>query len=156
MATITINGNSMDPLAQAAALQDLGMDSLDTSQSDYILLQASEPLTKIQKQQLKDLDVTILEYVPDNSYVAYYPPKDLTPVRRLPFLSWAGLYPMRFKVEPALRPQRPGVTAPRVVNALTAGAAESDPLAHDPKTVELVLHGNAQPDEIRNEIAKAA
>jgi serine protease AprX len=156
MATITINGNSLDPLAQTAELQELGFASADASASNYILLQAKGPLTKEQKAQLKATGATILEYVPDDSYIVYYPPKDLTPVRQLPFVAWAGLYPKQVKVEPVLRPQPRGAAAPRVINALTAGAPELDPLSHDPKTVEVVLHSNVSPDAARDQIAKAA
>jgi len=156
MATITINGNSLDPLAQKTALMDLGMDSVDSSQSDYILLQTKAPLTKEQKAKLKEAEVTVLEYVPDDSYIAYYPPKDLTRVRELPFVAWVGVYPKRVKVEPVLRAQQSGADGPRVVNALTAQTPDLDPMAHDPKNVEVVLHGNVQADAVRYEIAKAA
>jgi hypothetical protein len=155
MATITINGNSLDPIAQSAALQDFGLDGTDTSQSNYVLLQAKNPLTKEQKQELKDLSVTILEYVPDNGYIAYYPPQDLTPIRQLPYVTWAGIYPKQVKIEPVLRAQPPGATV-HVVNALNAPPADANPLAHDPKTVEIVLHRNVDDDQARSEIAAAA
>src|SRR5713101_739903 len=145
MATITINGNSFDPVAQKTELMDVGLESVDTSTSDYILLQATDPLTKDQKAELKSRGVTILEYVADDSYIAYYPPKDLTPIKQLTFLVWAGLYPKQVKVEPVLRSQSTGGVSPRVVNALTPRFA-ADPLEHQPKTVEVILHRNVQPD----------
>lgn len=154
MATITINGNSLDPLAQQPALEALGLDSADSSQSDYVLLQTRAPLTKEQKAELREIGITILEYVPDDSYIAYYPPQDLTPVRQLPYVTWAGVYPKQVKVEPVLRAQSPD-TAPRVVNAL-AVAPDPDPLGHDPRTVEVVLHGNVNAETVRDEIAQAA
>jgi len=157
MATVTINGNSLDPLTQQPQLQALGFESADSSQSNYILVQAKEPLSKEQKQQLKDLGVTILEYVPDDTYIAYFPLADLTPLRQLPYITWAGVYLQQFKVEPALRPQQPGATSPRVVNALsTPASADDNPLSHDPKTVEVVLQRNVQADTVRDEIARAA
>lgn len=156
MATITINGNSLDPLEQTAALHAFGLDSADSSESDYILVQAKEPLAKDQKQQLKDLGVEILEYVPDDTYIAHYSATDLSPVRELPFIAWAGLYPKQVKVEPVLRSPEGGRATARVVNALTASAAEDDPLAHDPKRVEVVFHGDVEGDAIRTELAQAA
>ena len=108
MATITINGNSLDPLEQTAALHAFGLDSADSSESDYILIQAKEPLAEDQKQQLKDLGVEILEYVPDDTYIAHYSAADLSPVRQLPFGAWAGLYPKQVKVEPTLPPTSTG------------------------------------------------
>src|SRR5258706_9328130 len=156
MATITINGNSLDPQTQTAELHALGLDSADSSDSDYILIQAKEPLAKDQKQQLESLGVEILEYVPDDTYIARYPPADLAPLRHLPFVAWAGLYPKQVKVEPVLRSQDSQSPAPRVVNALVAPAPEDDPLAHDPKTVEVVFHTGVKGDDIREQIAQAA
>lgn len=156
MATITINGNSFDPQAQQTQLQDLGLNSADSSRSDYILLQTKGPLSKDQKQDLKDRSVTILEYVPDGSYIAYYPPGDLTPLRQLPYIAWAGVYPKQVKVEPVLRPRPQGAGVPRVVNALAPGMHDDNPLAHDPRTVEVVLHRNIKADSVIKDLAEAA
>src|SRR6185369_927923 len=153
MATITINGNSLDPLSQTTELHEFGLDSADVPDSNYILVQVTAPLTKDQKQQLKDLDVKILEYVPDDTYIASYPPENLAPIRQLPYVAWAGVYPKQVKVEPVLRPNPPGVTAPRVVNALAAPTPDIDPLAHDAKTVEVVLHRDVDANDVREQIA---
>jgi hypothetical protein len=114
VATITINGNSLDPLAQETEFQALGLNSVDSSASDYILLQTKGLITKEQKAELRSKGVTILEYVPGDSYIAYYPPKDLTPVKQLPFIAWAGLYPKQVKIEPVLRSQPAGGTPSRL------------------------------------------
>jgi hypothetical protein len=155
MATITINGNSLDPETQKTEFQAFGLNSVDSSASDYILLQTKAPLTKEQKAELASKSVTILEYVPDDSYIAYYPPKDLTPVKQLPFIDWAGVYPKQVKIEPVLRSQPSGATPTRVANAFAVQQA-ANPLEHQPKTVEVVLHENVQPDVARDAIAKAA
>lgn len=154
MATITINGNSLDPVSQQTEFESLGLESVDASASDYILLQTKTPLSKEQRTELAGKQVTILEYVPDDSYIAYYPPKDLTPIKQLPFVVWAGVYPKQVKVEPVLRPQHPGGTVARVANALNSPAASSL-LDHQPKAVEVVLHSNADADAARKEIATA-
>jgi subtilisin family serine protease len=157
MAVITINGNSFDPLAQHAELMAFGLDSADSSKSNYILLQTGEPMTKAQKEQLKQLGVEIIEYVPDDAYIAYYPPADLSPVRGLSFIKWAGIYPRQVKVEPVLRPRPPGAVVPRVVNAFTAlPELDGSPLAQDLRTVEVVLHGNVDAEAVREKIASAA
>jgi subtilisin family serine protease len=157
MSIITINGNSFDPLAQKAELKMFGLDSADTSESSYILLQTEGPPTKAQKEQLRQLGVRIIEYVPDDSYIAYYPPSDLSPVRSLPFIKWAGIYPRQVKVRSALWPRPPGASAPRVVNVFrTLAASDVNPLAEDPRTVEVVLHGNVEPEAVREKIASAA
>ncbi|HEY6803304.1 MAG TPA: S8 family serine peptidase [Pyrinomonadaceae bacterium] len=154
MTTITINGNSLDPLTQTAALHEFGLDSEDVSDSNYILVQVKEPLTKDQKRQLKDLDVTILEYVPDETYIASYRPHNLAPIRQLPYVAWAGIYPKQVKVEPVLKAHGPDARTPRVVNALSTATSETDPLSHDLKTVEVVLHRNVNAADVREQIAE--
>jgi subtilisin family serine protease len=135
----------------------LGMDSADASESSYALLQAREPLTRQQKEQLRGLGAEVLEYVPDDSYIVYYQPEDLGPLRALPFVEWAGIYPRQVKVEPTLRPRLPGTAVRRVVNALeVAPASDDNPLAHDPRTVEVVLHSNAELAAAKEKIARAA
>ena len=156
MATITINGNSIDPTAQQTQFQSLGLNSMDSSASDYILFQTAGPLTREQKATLSDAGATILEYVPNDSYIAYYPPKNLTALTQLPFITWAGVYPKQVKIEPVLRsPVAAGIPA-RVVNALAEPPQHGDLLDHQPKAVEVVLHGNADREQVRNQIAQAA
>ncbi len=45
MATITINGISFDPVAQAKAFSAASLGSLDASESNYILIQTRGPLS---------------------------------------------------------------------------------------------------------------
>lgn len=157
MSIITINGNSFDPLAQQAELRAFGLDRADTSETSYILLQTEGPPTKAQKEQLRQSGVHILEYVPDDTYIAHYPPADLSPVRSLPFVRWAGIYPRQVKVRPDLHPRPPGVSAPRVVNALkSSAAADANLFVQEPRTVDVVLHGNVDPEAVREKIASAA
>jgi hypothetical protein len=157
MAIITINGNSFDPLTQQAELKAFGLDRADTSETSYILLQTERPPTKAQKEQLKQAGVQIIEYVPDDTYIAYYAPTDLSPVRGLPFVRWAGIYPRQVKVRPDLYPRPPGVSAPRVVNAFkTSAAVDTNLFVQQPRTVEVALHGNVDPESVREKIAGAA
>ena len=81
MATIPINGISLDPLAQRLALLCANLDSTDGSRSDYILIQTKQPLDKGQKDEMARLGATILEQVPESTYIAHYPPADLSPTR---------------------------------------------------------------------------
>ncbi|NUP73417.1 MAG: hypothetical protein HOQ07_01985, partial [Sinomonas sp.] len=54
MTRITINGVSLDPVAQSAGLAAAAPDVSDASASDYILVQTSEPLTDEQRAQLSE------------------------------------------------------------------------------------------------------
>ena len=87
MPTITINGVTLDPTAQKAALSAAKLTATDASGSDYLLVQAKGPLDKAQRSALEKTGAKILEFVPEDTYVCYYAGTDLKKVRALPFLS---------------------------------------------------------------------
>src|SRR5580700_11987390 len=95
MSRITINGISIDPTVPGPATA--AMAKTDASQSDYILIQTTAPLTDAQRAQLEKLGVVIHEYVSENSYLCGYKPKSLAKVRALKFVAWAGVYMQDFK-----------------------------------------------------------
>jgi hypothetical protein len=66
MPVITINGNSIDP--EAAHRRVLGLQTQNPG-SKYILIQTKAPLTKQQKQELSNMNVQVLEYVADDTYL---------------------------------------------------------------------------------------
>ncbi len=84
MALITINGVSLDPVAQSQALRAAGLESVDASKSDYILVQTSTPLSPSQQDELARLGVVIQEYVSENTYLCGYKGTDLAKIRALP------------------------------------------------------------------------
>lgn len=134
MALITINGISLDPVAESAALRAAALESPDASQSNYVLIQTTGPLADDQKAQLADLGVEIQEYVPESTYLCRYVPSDLTPIRELPFVAWANVYLEGFKIAPALRPAPPDATA----SVLAASVPRSP--SRKPREVDVVLH----------------
>jgi len=81
MARITMNGVTVDPLAQAPALAAANLHSADATDSDYILIQTEEPLSKDRKRELTNMGVVILEYVPDDTYLCNYTGTDLNSTR---------------------------------------------------------------------------
>jgi serine protease AprX len=146
MATITINGISIDPAKQAPALAATNLLSADASQSNFILVQTTAPLTAGERKQLADLGAEILEYVPEQTYICRYKPEDLNRLRALPFITWVNTYLHGFKVSPRLRPTAQA--------NLLAAAAPSQ--SKDRVTVEVVLHNDSMSDAVRNRIAAAA
>src|SRR6266568_3608596 len=123
MALITINGVSLDPIAQAQAFKVAGFESVDASQSDYILVQTSAPLSPEQKDELARLGLVIHEYVSENTYLCGYKGTDLAQIRALPFVTWANVYLQEFKVAPNLSP---ATTAP-ALNILPTRVGASHP-----------------------------
>jgi serine protease AprX len=151
MATITINGISVDPEAPHPAVAAAALASPDTSDTDYILVQTSEPLTDAQKQELKGAGADIVEYVPEDTYICYYPPVDLTPVRTLPFVAIAIRYMQGFKIAPTLRAASPDAHAANLTAQPVEGANSRDAV-----DVDVVLHGNVYADDVKQKIAAAA
>ena len=151
MARITINGITLDPLAQSQALTNASLRSADAAQSNYILIQTHMPLTDDEKAQLSALGVEIQEYVPDDTYLCGYKPTDLSAIRALPFVAWADVYLRGFKVAPSLRPA-PTAAATSIVPP-TNGTAHSRTL----RRVDIVFHEDADPNAaLKAEVAAAA
>jgi subtilisin family serine protease len=146
MARITINGVSLDPLAEGPPRAFAAVaPATDASGSDYILIQTREPLTPAQLGELEGLGVKVHEYVPDDTYLAGYKPTDLAAIRALPFVVWADVYSRDFKVGPDLLPQEAtlaGVRAP----------------SRRLRQVDVVMHEDVDPGskELREQIAASA
>jgi serine protease AprX len=153
MARITINGVSVDPLAPGPALAAAAIAAPDASKSDYVLIQTSQPLDKAQKAELAGSGVTILEYVPDATYLCSYKASDLAAIRALPYVVWANVYMRGFKISPAL--VTPSDQS-RMRSLAEMAARPERSLDRAPKTVDVVFHKDANPDAIRGRIAAAA
>lgn len=130
MATITINGISIDPLEEPAP----GDPAANASKSNYILIQTNPSLNGERRAELARLGVTILEYVPRYSYICRYESADLQPIRSLPFVAWVADYSADFKLGEDL-------------------LANGDP---EPKTFDVVFHNHVDPSNLGPEIAAAA
>jgi serine protease AprX len=151
MAKITINGISIDPAIHGPALAAANLISPDSSSSNFILVQTTQPLNQTQKDELARLGATILEYVPENTYICHFPPSNLDRIRALPYVAWANVYLQGFKVATSLRP---GATGARAANLLSATPVET--LSKDRVTVDVVLHKQVTADAVRDKIAAAA
>ncbi|KAI1323312.1 subtilisin-like protein [Xylariaceae sp. FL0255] len=90
MATITVNGNTIDPDADHHV-------STDAKHSDFIYVQGHNDLSIKEKQDLAELGVDIQEYVAEYTYLCYYKPADLDKVRALPFVKSANIYHSELK-----------------------------------------------------------
>lgn len=153
MAKITINGVTMDPLAQAPSLAAANLHAADATASNYILIQTKQPLDKAQKAELASKGVTILDYVPEDTYLCYFPPTSLNDICILPYVAWANLYLKAFKVPPSLAALPPG---PHVRDVLEMAARPGRVLDDALKTVDVVLHDNVDPASAREKVAAAA
>ncbi|MBW4606609.1 MAG: S8 family serine peptidase [Hassallia sp. WJT32-NPBG1] len=152
MAKITINGISIDPDSQINAIRSANLISPDSSNSNYILIQSTQPLNREQKSQLSELGAEILEFVPENTYICRYNPSNLDAIRDLPFVEWANVYLEGFKIAPQLVIGGKTDTA----NLLAIKTADIS-LLGQPKQVTVVFHNNVSIDDnLRDRIATAA
>jgi hypothetical protein len=154
MPKITINGVTLDPLEQAPALAAANLHSTDAADSDYILIQVGQPLTKDMKTELTNMGVEILEYVPDDTYLCNFTGTDLDQIRSLPYVLWANIYMQGFKVAPSLTAGSAGDAGAR--DLLSLSAAPTSSLSTTRKVVDVVLHSNVDPSSIRDKLAAAA
>jgi hypothetical protein len=152
MARITINGVSLDPIAQARALNLSGLESADATASDYILIQTTAPLSSSQTDELARLGIVVQEYVSENTYLCGYKGTDLRSIRALPFVTWANVYLRNFKVAPNLRPA--GVHP--AMQILPSAAAAS--VSRTPRKVDVIFHEDVDPnsDAVKSAVAAAA
>jgi hypothetical protein len=151
MARITFNGVTVDPLAPHPTLAAEVLHALDAKGSDYILIQTRQPLDQSQQDELKTKGATILEYIPDSTYLAHYKPTDLAPLRALPFVTWVSVHPQGLKIEPQLLGAGPKVVT--LAEVLARPARDYD---HTPKTVDVILHNGVEPETVRDAVASAA
>lgn len=155
MAKITINGITTDPMAPSPAAATFAASVLpaDASDSNFILVQTTQPLDRAQKEELANYGAQILEYVPENTYLCKYEPKDLNQIRALPYVTWANIYLKGFKVAPTLANVS---DAPAERNIVEVASLPVATLSTTPKTVDIVFHNGVDPETVREKVAAAA
>ena len=84
MASITVNGNTIDP----EAAQNVSTNARD---SNFILIQGQHVLSIEEKQILEEQGVLIQEYVAECTYLCRYEPDDLQTLQSLPFVRTANV-----------------------------------------------------------------
>jgi len=151
MSNITINGVSLDPIAETDGMVRANLVSADSSKSDALLIQVQHPLDAGERAALTATGAEILEYVDHNTYLCHYPPTDLQPVRTLPFVVWANTYLEGFKISAALRF---GAESGKIIRLLEA--APLDQSSKESVPVVVVLHRYARGEAVRDKIAAAA
>ncbi|HWB47608.1 MAG TPA: S8 family serine peptidase [Stellaceae bacterium] len=153
MATITINGVSVDPLAQGPSLEALRIARPDAKSSNYVLVQTKAPLTAGQRAQLDGAGAEILEYVPDDTYICRYLASDLAPLRALPFVAWVNVYMAQFKIAPTLLADDPSATR---VNLLDIAPHAAAAVSAAPVSVTVVFQHGVSAARLVSAVAAAA
>ncbi|MBI2925853.1 MAG: S8 family serine peptidase [Verrucomicrobia bacterium] len=87
------------PAKAAAAPQT---PALEAPASGLYLLQFTNRLATVWRDQLRAAGVELLHYVPDDAFVAHVNAARLSTLRRLPFVQWVGPFQAKHKVHPKL------------------------------------------------------
>ncbi|KAF2216904.1 hypothetical protein CERZMDRAFT_64299 [Cercospora zeae-maydis SCOH1-5] len=110
MASITINGNTIEPIGSRGEAWTLNADnrepvptSNNAKDSNFVLVQVAHVLTVAEKETLADNHVLIQEYVGENAFLCRYEPEDLQALRRLPFVVSADVYHPQLKTTISLK-----------------------------------------------------
>jgi len=151
MAPITINGNTLDPVAQAPVLRALELEAVDASKSDHVLIHSIARLSPEEKDQLAGFGLVLHGYVSENTYLYEYKGTDLETIRSLPFVSWANIYSKHFKVSPDLKAA--GREASSQILPNLAGPSYS----RAANTVDIVFHEgvDTSSEQLKRDIAAA-
>jgi serine protease AprX len=152
MTPITINGISLDPAIDSAALRAVSPDSGDASRSNYVLVQVRGPLSRDERQQLDERGARIQEYVSEDTYLCGFSANDLDLLRGLPFVAWSDVFLRVFKIAPALR----GVPSPAEATTLSATVGPS--ASRRTREVDVLFHTDVDPysGQLRTRVAAAA
>ncbi len=152
MPNIKINGYEFDPVAERPSMAAFGLDTTETSWTNYILVQVKGPLSKDHRQQLADLGVEILAYEPTETYLARYPNDDLTSVAGLPFVLAAIPYPTFVKVPRDILDDELGAPRAGIFSDAAAEIVNSDSY----REVDIVLHPGVDPASVKTTVADIA
>jgi len=79
MSYITVNGNTVN----ATSAENVSKDAKD---SNFIYIHGYQDLLVEEKQKLAGLEVEILEYVSEHTYLCHYVPMNLDRIRALNFV----------------------------------------------------------------------
>lgn len=84
MASITVNGNTIDPT-------EAQFVSRDAKHSNFIIVQGTHDLSATEKNDLADLHVEIQEYVAEHTYLCRYEPENIQRIQALDFVRAANV-----------------------------------------------------------------
>jgi subtilisin family serine protease len=152
MASITINGITIDPEAAPARLAGLEFGKPNADTSDFVLVQPSHPLNQAERDQLQAAGAEIRYGVP-GGIVSYFPGTDLEALRTLPFVDRVVEYPTQVKLSPSLRGLEPQVGGIPVALAVLS---DPDPMDPTPVTIDALLHPGVDPMAELPKVAAAA
>ena len=151
MTQITINGITLDPETHVLQLTALSLSTTDASGSSFALVQVDGPISATQREEIETQHVELLEYVPENTYIARFDDNDLSVVQELSFVRWANRYLPGFKVSTDLL----GPTSLEGTELMRL-AETDDPGEQGAHEVDIVFHMGIEPINHIADVSSAA
>ncbi|MCF1459305.1 MAG: S8 family serine peptidase [Shewanella sp.] len=149
MPKIMINGYSFDPVDERPAMAAYGLDTPDTSATNYVLVQIERPLDKDDRAQLAEMGLEILAYEPEESYVAFFTGDDLSDIRTLSFVRAAIPYPAFVKVAKDLLDLEDDLDNVLVFSGAVSDVSDSNIT----REVDIVLQPGVDAESVKNLVA---
>ena len=155
---IRINGRKVDPQKVYAR---------DAMHTNYIIIRAYEALSQKREAELKDLGVVIQEQVDQDTYLCYYEPSDLEPIRaKNEYIQQVDVYRNKCKIVSDLKARNIVVaeqnkqeeTASYDTEPIpTSGTAAANAVSSI-CTVDILLHDNLADDvrDVASDLARKA
>ena len=150
MSQITINGITIDPEEQSLELASLSSSQNKDSKSKFLLVQLSGPLTADQKVELENVGLTLLEYVPDDTYITTSS-KEVELVEALDFVLWASPYLNGFKLASELVSNTEETN-----NGLYGLTGDDYSEEHGIEEVDVVFHQGVEAENLKETVLQAA
>lgn len=117
-------------------------------ESDYWIVQFIGPVKVEWSEQVRELGAELVEYVPENAFLAKLPAGAIEQIKALEFVNWVGAYEPAYKVSPLLMGRR------RPAAGAEIAGLSIQPEAFQPKpagNLTFLLHRSSD----RNKISKA-
>ncbi|UCH88337.1 MAG: S8 family serine peptidase [Thermoplasmata archaeon] len=96
---INLKAARFDPLSE---VPDIPTGLTYSAENNYYLVQCKGPIQQGWMEDLQDLGVVILGYVPEYTYLLFMEKEVKEGVEDLPFVRWIGVYQPAYKIEPNL------------------------------------------------------
>ena len=97
----------------------------DNPTTGLFLIQFTDALSAAAREQLRSLGVKVLQYVPEDTFIAKFENVRLGDIRRLDFVQWIGPYRPEHKIHQALTHLPPGTTNGPSTRLNSASAPDS-------------------------------
>ncbi len=103
---IRLLGWTFDPLRHPEPLflpDSLRLSGYPEGQAGYYLIQFQGPIQKAWKEAVEQAGATLLDYIPDFTFIARMDGATREQVAGMPMVRWVGLYQPGYRIEPHLR-----------------------------------------------------